>query len=97
MLEIKDIYNLLIGDVITFPFDEDSLIVIEVPGEQFFISCLKNGKPYWFPVVYLRRHLTGFNDERCWDDLERALSALHTTIKVTEILNGFPQFKYVEE
>lgn len=96
MLTYQDIYNLQIGDVISFPADIDDVPIIEVPGDQFFIGCYKNGNPYWFPVVYLRGHLTGIKDN-CYDDKERVLSALNTTIKVTEIRQGFPLFKYVEE
>lgn len=54
MLTYQDIYNLQIGDVISFPADIDDVPIIEVPGDQFFMGCYKNGYPYWFPVIYLR-------------------------------------------
>lgn len=41
MLTYQDIYNLQIGDVISFPADIDDVPIIEVPGYQFLWVATK--------------------------------------------------------
>ena len=86
-----------IGDVITFPFDEDTIKIIKLPGRPYVISCYKNGNLCWLPVAFLRREITGLNDSGCCNDRDRVLRALHSTIKVIGNFWGIPLFKYVEE